>query len=291
MARVAVVTDTTHYLPRSLVEELGLHEVSLYVTFEGETRREADITDLGDFYTRLSRSSEMPSTSQPSVGDFLAVYEPLLEDGADIVSIHLSAGISGTFAAAEQARDQLVERGIDPERVVVVDSATACAGLGMLAMAAASIARAGGSAQEAAEAAQACRRDLKVWFAVDTLEFLRRGGRVGGAQAWLGSTLKIKPILSIESEILPIERVRTAGRAFERLIDYLKARREDGSDTFFIQHIHAPDQAQRLVERGKEIYGRDPELVSEIGPVIGAHVGPGLLGVSGMRRELLYPRG
>ena len=289
MARVAVVTDTTHYLPRDLVTRLDLHQVSLYVTFEGETEREVDITDLADFYTRLSASSEMPSTSQPSVGDFLAVYEPLLEAGRDIVSIHLSAGISGTFAAAEQARDQLVERGIDLDRIVVLDSATACAGLGMLAMAAASIARAGGSAAEAAEAAQACRRDLKVWFAVDTLEFLRRGGRVGGAQAWLGSTLKIKPILSIESEILPIERVRTSKRTFERLIEYLTARHDDGCDTFFIQHIHAPDQAERLVERGREIYGREPEMVSEIGPVIGAHVGPGLLGVSGMRRSLLYP--
>jgi DegV family protein with EDD domain len=291
MARVAVVTDTTHYLPRPLVEALGLHEVSLYVTFEGETRREADITDLEDFYARLSRSDEMPSTSQPSVGDFLAVYEPLLDDGADIVSVHLSAGISGTFTAAEQARDQLVERGIDRARLVVLDSATACAGLGMMAIAAASAAKGGASPEQAAEAAQALRRELKVWFAVDTLEFLRRGGRVGGAQAWLGSTLKIKPILSIESEILPVERVRTSGRAFERLIEYLKARRDDGSDTFFIQHIHAPGQAQRLVERGQEIYGRDPEFVSEIGPVIGAHVGPGLLGVSGIRRALLYPDG
>ena len=289
MDRVAVVTDTTHYLPRDLVERLDLHQVSLYVTFEGRTEREADITDLADFYTRLSASSEMPGTSQPSVGDFLAVYEPLLDAGRDIVSIHLSAGISGTFATAGQARDQLVERGIDPDRIVVLDSSTACAGLGMLAMAAASVARAGGSAAEAAEAAQACRRDLKVWFAVDTLEFLRRGGRVGGAQAWLGSTLKIKPILSIESEILPIERVRTSKRTFERLIEYLTARHDDGCDTFFIQHVHAPDQAERLVERGREIYGREPEMVSEIGPVIGAHVGPGLLGVSGMRRSLLYP--
>ena len=289
MDQVAVVTDTTHYLPRDLVTRLDLHQVSLYVSFEGRTEREAEITDLADFYDRLSASSEMPGTSQPSVGDFLEVYEPLLEAGRDIVSIHLSAGISGTFTAAEQARDQLVERGIDPDRIVVLDSATACAGMGMLAMAAASVAGAGGSAAEAAEAAHACRRDLKVWFAVDTLEFLRRGGRVGGAAAWLGSTLKIKPILSIESEILPIERVRTAGRAFDRLIEYLQARRDEGCDTFFIQHIHAPDQAERLVERGREIYGREPESVSEIGPVIGAHVGPGLLGVSGMRRSLLYP--
>jgi DegV family protein with EDD domain len=291
MSRVAVVTDTTHYMPHALVEELGLHEVSLYVTFEGATEREADIADLEDFYTRLSNSTEMPGTSQPSVGDFLAVYEPLLEAGTDIVSIHLSAGISGTTATAGQARDQLVERGIAPERIVVLDSATACAGLGMMAIAAASAARAGASAAEAAEAAQALRGQLKVWFAVDTLEFLRRGGRVGGAQAWLGSTLKIKPILSIESEILPVERVRTSGRAFERLVEYLHARRDDGCDAFVVQHIHAADKAQGLVERGREIFGVDPEFVSEIGPVIGAHVGPGLLGVSGIPRRLLYPGG
>ncbi len=291
MSPVAVVTDTTHYMPRALVERLGVYEVSLYVTFEGVTAREADIVDLGDFYTRLKASSELPSTSQPSVGDFLTAYEPLLEDGADIVSIHLSAGISGTSAAAEQARDQLLEGGIAPERIVVLDSATACAGLGMMVIAANSAARAGASAAEAAEAAQALRRELKVWFAVDTLEFLRRGGRVGGAQAWLGSTLKIKPILSIESEILPVERVRTSGRAFERLVDYLQARRDDGCDAFFVQHIDAGEQAQRLVERGREIAGADPEFVSEIGPVIGAHVGPGLLGVAGIPRRLLYPGG
>jgi DegV family protein with EDD domain len=291
MSGVAVVTDTTHYMPRELVERLGIHQVSLYVTFEGETRREADITDLGDFYRRLSASSEMPSTSQPSVGDFLAVYEPILERGEDIVSIHISGGISGTSATAEQARAQLVERGTAPERIVVLDSATACAGLGMLAMAAASAASAGASAAEAAEAAQAMRRDVKVWFAVDTLEFLRRGGRVGGAQAWLGSTLKIKPILSIESEILPVERVRTSRRALERLVEYLQSRRDEGCDAFFIQHVHAAETAERLVGRGREIYGGEPEFVSEIGPVIGAHVGPGLLGVSGARRELLYPGG
>jgi DegV family protein with EDD domain len=291
MPQVAVVTDTTHYMPRSLIEQLGVHEVSLYVTFEGETRREADIVDLADFYTRLSSSSEMPGTSQPSVGDFLTVYEPLLAGGADIVSIHLSAGISGTFAAAEQARAQLVEGGIAPERIVVLDSATACAGLGMMVIAADSAVRAGATAAEAADAARELRRELKVWFAVDTLEFLRRGGRVGGAQAWLGTTLKIKPILSIESEILPIERVRTSGRAFDRLVEYLQARREDGCDTFFVQHIHAAGEAARMVERGREIYGSDPEFVSEIGPVIGAHVGPGLMGVSGIKRRLLYPGG
>ncbi len=290
MARVAVVTDTTHYMPREVVAELGLHEVSLYVTFEGETEREGDM-DFERFYGRLTASEEMPSTSQPSVGDFLAAYEPLLDDGADIVSMHISAGLSGTFAAAGQARDELVGRGIDPARLIVLDSATTCAGLGMMAMAAISAARAGASAEAAAEAADAVRRDQKVFFALETLEFLRRGGRVGGAQAWLGSTLKIKPILSIESEVVPIERVRTSGRVFERLVEYLAARREDGSDAFVVQHIRAAEQAERMVERGREIFGDEPLFVSEMGPVLGAHLGPGVLGVGGVRRELLTPGG
>ena len=130
---------------------------------------------------------------------------------------------------------------------------------------------------------------MKIIFAVDTLEYLRRGGRIGAAQAWVGSALKIKPILSINREILPIERVRTAGRAFERLVEHLASQHESGADVFFIQHIQAHDIAARLAERGREIYGRPPEFVSEIGPVIGAHVGPGLLGVTGLPSSVLGP--
>ncbi len=130
---------------------------------------------------------------------------------------------------------------------------------------------------------------MKIIFAVDTLEYLRRGGRIGAAQAWVGSALKIKPILTIEREIMPIERVRTAGRAFERLVDHLQDCREAGADVFFIQHIQAHDVAEKLAERGREIYGREPEFVSEIGPVIGAHVGPGLFGVTGLPSSVLGP--
>jgi DegV family protein with EDD domain len=287
MPGVAVVTDTTQYLPAEAIARHDIHLVSLYVSWNGRIDREADLADYDAFYDYLRSGGELPSTSQPSVGDFLAVYEPLLEAGRDIVSIHLSAGISGTFTAAEQARDQLVERGIDPARIVVLDSATACAGLGMLAMAAASAARAGGSAAEAAEAARACRRDLKVWFAVDTLEFLRRGGRVGGAAAWLGSTLKIKPILTVESEITPIERVRTSRRAFERMVDLLRSLGDEGRDAWMVQHIQAPEEAAELARRGRELIGCEPLVISEIGPVIGTHVGPGLLGAGGLPKRFL----
>jgi DegV family protein with EDD domain len=289
MSRVAVVTDTTQYLPREIVARHGLHLVSLYVNWAGHTDREADLPDFDAFYDYMRSASQLPSTSQPSVGDFLTVYEPLLEDGHDILSIHLSGGISGTCGAAEQARAQLVEGGIAEDRITIMDSETAAAGQGFMAIAAANAIDGGADLAGAAEAARELRRNLKLWFAVDTLEFLRRGGRIGAAQAWLGSALKIKPILTIEREITPIERVRTAGRAFERLLDFLEERRESGADVFFIQHIQAPDVVARLAERGAEIYGRPPEFVSEVGPVIGAHVGPGLIGVTGLPSKLLGP--
>ena len=291
MAPVAVVTDSTHYMPADVARRHGLHTVSLYVRW-GEPpadQREADLPDFDAFYDHLRTARELPTTSQPSVGDFLAVYEPLLEQGADIVSIHISGGISGTVRSAEQARDQLVERGIAVERLLVIDSCSVCAGLGLMAIAAANAAAAGADAPAAAQRARDLRAGLDILFAVDTLEFLRRGGRIGGAQAWIGSTLKIKPILKIESEIVPIERVRTWGRAFERMVDHLESLRTDGNDRFFIQHIQAPDQAEKLAQRGAAIYGRPPEFVSEMGPVIGAHAGPGLIGVTALRDALLGP--
>jgi fatty acid kinase fatty acid binding subunit len=289
MADVAVVTDTTHYLPAEVVERHRLHEVSLYVNWNGRTDRERDLPDFDAFYGHLRTSTQLPSTSQPSVGDFLEVYEPLLEAGRDVLSVHLSGGISGTVGSAEQARAALLERGIAPERIEVLDSDTGCAGYGLMAVAAANAAGDGADLARAAEAARRLRKDMKLTFAVDTLEYLRRGGRIGAAQAWVGSALKIKPILTIDREIMPIERVRTAGRALQRMVDHLVERKESGADMFMVQHIQAHDVAEKLVERGREIYGREPEFVSEIGPVIGAHVGPGLVGVTGLPSSVLGP--
>ena len=288
---VAIVLDSTHYMPREVVERHGFHTVSLYVRWgtPPSDTREAELPDFDAFYDHLRSARELPSTSQPSVGDFLSVYEPLIERGDDILSIHLSGGISGTVRSAEQARDRLLEQGVAPERVIVLDSSTACAGYGLMAIAADNLAKEGASLQDSADRARDARANLKILFAVDTLEFLRRGGRIGGAQAWIGSTLKIKPILAIEREIQPIERVRTWGRAFERMVDHLSTLREEGKDRFFIQHIQAIDQAEKLAARGEAIYGRPPEFISEIGPVIGAHAGPGLIGVTAMRGDLLGP--
>jgi DegV family protein with EDD domain len=281
---VAIVSDTCHYLPDELCRRLGLHQVSLYVRFGDETVRESEIGDYGGYYERLRDMSALPTTSQPSIGDFLAVYEPLLEAGHSIVSVHLAGGMSGTVRSAQQAREQLGERS---ERVHVIDSETACGGQGLVLMAAAAAAHAGADAEMVAQRAVTARTELKMWFAIDTLEYLRRGGRIAGAQAWLGSALKVKPILTVKSEITPIERVRTSRRAFEKMVELLASRHRDGADAWMVQHIRAPEQAEELAARGREIFGCDPQVVSEIGPVIGTHVGPGLLGAGAIPGMLL----
>jgi DegV family protein with EDD domain len=291
MTRVAVVTDTTSYLPRELADSEGIHQVSLYVGWQGDRseigqQRESELDGFDAFYKRLRTDPELPTTSQPSIGDFLAVWEPLLDAGQDIVSVHLAGGISGTCESARQAHGLLAERGLG-ERVGVIDAETACGGLGLVLLAGAAAARGGADKDAVAARARDARRALRIWFCVDTLEYLRRGGRIGKAQAWLGGTLKIKPILSLEYEITPVERVRTAKRAFERMVQYAQELYDDGADGWVVQHVQATEQAERLIDRCREIFGSEPVFTSEVGPVIGTYTGPGLLGVGAIPRSLL----
>jgi DegV family protein with EDD domain len=286
MAEVAVVTDSTSYLPADLVAAGDVHVVSLYVNDAGGQRREADIDDYAAFYAGLRDASTLPTTSQPSVGDFLAVYEPLAASGREIVSVHLSGGISGTVEGARQAADE-VARSHPDARIAVVDSTVGAGALGLVVLAAVARAGAGAGCDEVAAAAERAIGALRFWFAVDTLEYLRRGGRIGAAQAWLGGALKIKPILTLEQEITPIERVRTGAKALKRMVEYAQQLHTDGADAWVVQHIQAPEEAGHLIQQVEEIMGRPPLFVSEVGPVLGTHVGPGLLGVGGIPPRLL----
>ena len=285
--RTEVVCDTTAYLPAELVSSRGIHLVSLYVGLEGELERESEITDYGEFYERLRSSNSKVTTSQPSIGDFVEVYEPLLADGKEIVSIHISGGISGTCEAAEQARDRLAQEGKGGERIRIYDSRTGCGGLGLCALAATAVADTGAGAEEVLQRAVETRDALKIWFAVDTLEYLVRGDRIGRARGWLGSTLKIKPILTLEEEITPVERVRTRAKSLERMLGYARQRQQSGADGWVVQYIRDHETAEALIAECREIFGKGPVFVSEVGPVIGAHVGPGLVGVGGIPTSLL----
>jgi DegV family protein with EDD domain len=286
---VAVVTDSTAYLAPEDLERHGIRVVPLYVVFGGDrTVPETEITDYDAFFEELRSADALPTTSQPSVGDFVSAYEPLLADGeSEIVSIHISGGLSGTPEAARQAKEALERDGKGGERIRVFDSTTAAGGLGFLVLVAAHAAEAGDPADEIVARVTEARKELKLFFAIDTLEFLKRGGRIGAASAWIGSTLKVKPILTVENEMTPVERVRTSARAFERMVDYARQGKESGGDAWSVQHIAAPDQAAQLTERCREIFGVEPTILSEIGPVLAVHTGPGLLGTGSLPSRFL----
>jgi DegV family protein with EDD domain len=282
---VAIVTDSTPYLPPELIATLDIAQVSLYVGWDGELRPEHEYTDLDAFYARLQESPKLPTTSQPSVGDFLACYQPLLAAGRDILSIHIASGLSGTCESAREAARIAAGEG-HPGRVEVLDGQTGAGGLGCLVVLAADAARQGLGLEEIVDAVAQGHASLDIWFCLDTLEFLRKGGRIGAAQAMVGTALKIKPILTFGTEIAPVGRVRTHARAFDRMVAYLHELHERGASDWIVQHAQAPGDAERLVAAGRELFGTAPLFCTEVGPVLGAHLGSGML-VGGMTRPTL----
>ena len=263
-------------MPAELLAELGVETVSLYVGWEGEMKREDGYSDLDDFYARLKDSARLPTTSQPSVGDFKAVYEPALRAGNDIVSVHIAGGISGTCESAREAARALADEGF-ADRIDVVDGQSGAGGLGCQVVAAARVAGGGGTLEQVREAIERTRESLDIWFALDTLEYLRRGGRIGAAQALVGTALRIKPILTFGTEITPVGKVRTRSRAIARMEEYLGELHDRGASDWIVQHAQSRDDADRLVAHGMKLFGTPPLFCTEVGPVLGAHLGSGVL--------------
>ncbi len=286
---VAVVTDTTPYLPRKLLVRWGIREVSLYVGWDGDLRPEHEYHDLDAFYARLRESPTLPATSQPSVGDFRACYEPLVSAGRDVVSVHIAGGISGTCESAAEAARIVAEQGY-PGRIEVVDSQTGAGGLGCLVVAAARAAEQGAELDAVVDTVRQARQRLEIWFCLDTLEYLRRGGRIGAAQAMLGTALKVKPILTFGTEITPVGRVRTRRRALEQMGAYLNELHDRGATDWIVQHAQSPEDAEQLVAEGTAIFGAGPLFCTQVGPVLGAHLGSGML-VGGIVRAEPFPAG
>ena len=284
MAGVAVVSDSNAYLPKQLAEANGITMLQQYVLFGDGRRMHEDDVDLDSFFEEMRSVEQLPKTSNPTTEDFVAAYEELLKDAEAIVSVHSSGQISRTVEAAAEAAEQMGAA----DRIHVVDSLSAGGGLGVIALAAARKAAAGEAAERVVAVAEEARAELKMWFAVDTLEFLRRSGRIGAASAWVGSTLRVKPILTIDSgQMMPVERVRTTERAFERLVDYARQRHASGADAWVVQHVRSPEIAEQLTDRAREVFGTEPVFCSEIGAVVGAHTGPGLLGIGALPPRLL----
>jgi DegV family protein with EDD domain len=274
---VAVVTDSTAYLPAELLEGYGIHVVPLYVVLPGRSGREG--VDIGpeDVARALSVRGQTVSTSRPTTGDFLTAYREALAAGADqLVSVHLSGELSGTSDAARLAAAQVGEH-----IVTVVDSRSAAMGCGFPVLAAARAAAAGADRAEVAETARQTAAATSTFFVVDTLEHLRRGGRIGAAAAVLGSALAVKPILHVnDGRVVPLEKVRTAARADNRLVQRAVDAAGDGPVSVAVHHLSAGERAERLAAELRERLPGLRELhVSELGAAIGAHVGPGAVGV------------
>ncbi|MGW7295162.1 DegV family protein [Streptomyces xiamenensis] len=271
---VAIVTDSTAYLPPAELARHAITSVPLTVVLGGEAVPDGT-RDAARRLERALRERLPVTTSRPSPETFAAAYRRAAEEGAEaVVSLHLSAEISGTYDAAVLAgRDA-------PLPVRVVDSGMVTMALGFSVLAAAETAEAGGSADEAVAAAVKRAQSTRAYFYVDTLEHLRRGGRIGAAQALLGSALAVKPLLElVEGRIEPLEKVRTAGKAIARLEELAADHAGLGPVEVAVHHLAAEERAVALAERLRErIPGLEDVRVSEVGAVIGAHTGPGLLG-------------
>jgi DegV family protein with EDD domain len=274
---VAVVTDSTAYLPSAVVERYGIEVVPLYVILAGHSGREGvDISPYEVARTLAVRGAHV-STSRPTPGDFVATYRRCLDAGArHLVSIHLSAELSGTADAARLAASQVGEH-----LVRVVDTRSAAMGCGFAVLAAARAAAEGGSLDDVADVARAAASTTRTFFVVETLEHLRRGGRIGAAAALLGSALAVKPVLHVvDGAVVPLEKVRTSARALSRLVQRAAEAAGDQPVALAVHHLAAPERAERLAAGLRERIPRLTELhVSELGAAIGAHVGPGSVGV------------
>lgn len=284
MGKIALVTDSTASLTPALRAEYGVHVIPLYVHFGTETYRDGVNLDTETFYRLLADSPTLPTTSQPSIGEFVTLYRRLAEEAEAIISIHISSGISGTVTAAEMARQAVMEELEHPPRIYVVDSRITSVGMALLITAAGRAIAAGKDAETIVREVEALRERLKVVFAVDTLTYLYRGGRIGGAAALVGSMLQIRPLLYFrEGKIDLLEKARTTRRARQRMVELAEQWAGGRPIRAAIVHANAPGPADALRIRMIERFDCRELFVLEFSPVIATHVGPGTVGVA------LYP--
>jgi DegV family protein with EDD domain len=274
--RVAVVTDSTSYLPAGIAEQLGIRVVPLQVDLAGRTGREGLEISPADVTTVL-RDRGRVNTSRPTPAEFIETYRAVLDAGASsVVSVHLSAELSGTCDSARLAAAEFGD-GL----VQVVDSRSTAMGLGFAVMTSARAAADGQDADAVAHAAVDCIDHTSALFYVDSLEWLHRGGRIGTAAAMLGTALAVKPLMHlVQGRIVPMEKVRTSSKAIARLVELGVGAARGKSVDVAVQHLASPERAADIARQLKE---RMPDInsfhESEVGAVVGAHVGPGLLGI------------
>ena len=273
-----IVTDSVADLPPALAETLGITVVPQLVQFGAEGFRDRVDLSADQFYARLAQSRDLPTTAAAAPGQFAQVYAGRLAEGGEVVSLHVAAGLSGVYNAARIGASEF------EGRVHLFDSRSVTMGQGWLAVHAGRAAQDGASALEVVDLCDRLAPRVRVWALLDTLEFLQRGGRIGAAQAFVGSLLQFKPILLIQdSAVHPSERVRTLRKALDRLVELVKA--AGPATDLAILHAAAPELAAEVGRRLADHHPADRMVVSEVGPVVGVHAGPGAVGVAALLAE------
>lgn len=279
MTKVALVTDSTAYLPKELVARYNISVAPQVLIWGEQTFRDGVDIQPDEFYSRLKTAKVMPSTSQVHVYDFQTIFGELLEKGFDILAILISEKLSGTIASAIQAKEAYPKANIE-----IFDSKTTAMAMGFQALMVARAAEDGASLKDCIALAEKARDNVGVVFAVDTMEFLHRGGRIGGGARFLGTALNIKPILEVVGgRVEAIEKVRTRSKSISRLVD-LVGERAQGRKPIRLATLHANaiDDARQLLTEATQRYEAAESILSEVSPVIGTHAGPGTVGLAYM---------
>jgi DegV family protein with EDD domain len=281
---VAIVTDSTADLPPGLAASRSITVVPLTLNLDGQSLLDGVDIRPDEFYRRLRAASTHPTTSQPSPGRFAEAFGSLLKDHRAVVSIHISQKLSGTYESARQAAEMT-----DPKRVRVVDSELVSMSLGLVTLVASAMASGGAEAETIEAKVLDMRPHVQTYFSVATLEFLRRGGRIGRASALLGSVLQVKPVLCIRDGLVtPLERVRTFERAMNRVVELARAVDRGHGVCVIVGHADAEADAERVGRELQQI--AETLMIHPLGPVVGAHAGPGVVGVGCYPAEL-FPLG
>jgi len=281
MAKIAVVTDSTTYLPSDLVKRYNISVAPQVLIWGEQTYKDGVDIQSEEFFTRLKTAKVMPTTSQVAVISFQEMFQDLVNKDYEILAVLVSSKLSGTVQSATQARDLM---GTAREKVHIVDSQSVAMALGFQAVAVARAVESGASLSEAKALAEKLNEYTGVFFAVDTLEFLHRGGRIGGAQRFLGTMLNMKPILAIQDgRVEGIERIRTKSKALDRVFE-LVTEKVKGKSPIRIATLHANaiDEAKILLARAEKELNPTESVFTEVSPTVGTHAGPGTVGLAFM---------
>jgi len=277
MTKIAIVTDSTAYLPADFVEKHNIHVVPLRIHWNGSTLLDGIDINPSQFYDRLEKSETIPTTSQPSAGDFLELFKKLSANYDSIIAIFISSGISGTVQSAEIALKTFSEIPVE-----IVDSHSTSVGLGMIVNSVAQAVSKGKTLPEIKLIADGIVKQLKIFFVVDTLEYLHKGGRIGGASRFLGTALSIKPILYFDEngKLDGLERVRTKRKALTRLIELTIENTGDKQAAIGLVHANAQKETEQFRNEVQGYFPGNQIDIYELSPVIGTHVGPGTIGIA-----------